>query len=104
MNKVDMNRFVRNITCLCKEKNIYIGDLERELGIAIGSLSRKKKGGSINLNIAYNISKILSASLEELIESDIELELLIARKQEELKVVQYEIEELLKRTEVKDNE
>lgn len=85
MMEINMNRFVDNVRFLCKEKNIELGCLEKNVGIQRGYLSKLRKGNYMRLDVAYNISKILETSLEELIESNIELKKTIEIKQEELK-------------------
>lgn len=84
MDKVNMNRFVKNVKFLCKEKNIKIGVLEKNVGICVGRIARLKQNGSISLNAAYGISKILETSLDDLLETDIELKYLVKKKREEL--------------------
>lgn len=88
-NKIN-DRIVSNIQCLCKIKNIKIGELEKRIGVRIGYFSRKKKQHSaVGLYELLETAEILGVSLDGIINDNTrvyilntELEEIEKRKQE----------------------
>lgn len=88
-NKIN-DRIVSNIQCLCKIKNIKIGELEKRIGVRIGYFSRKKKQYSaVGLYELLETAEILGVSLDGIINDNTrvyilntELEEIEKRKQE----------------------
>jgi len=54
---------LENIKTFAKIKNVQIGQLEKDVGVSPGYLSRKKEGGRIPLSVVEKISKKLDVAL-----------------------------------------
>lgn len=77
--------FAQNVKCICKQKNICIGDLEKQIGISKGYLTRASKyKNAISLWTTYPISKSLETSIDDLLNKDMTIEYRIQELKEEL--------------------
>lgn len=85
-----MGRLHDNLRYLARAKNIKISDLEREMNVSNGYISR---GKGLSLMSVYRASKLLGVSMEYLIEKDYS-------KSERIEAVKTEIERLEKELEV----
>jgi len=64
-------RFAENVVYILKERRIPIGDFETGLDVSIGLLSRISNGcQQMNLPRAYEISKKLDMSIEDILRVD----------------------------------
>lgn len=61
-------RIYENAKALAKMKGIKLSDIEKQIGAAVGYLSRKSRG--LTIEKAYEIARILQVSLTELTEND----------------------------------
>ena len=90
--KMVYNRFFSNIKCVCKEKGIKIGELERSVNISKGYLSRmRKEGKGITLANAYFLAKQIDIPLDDLLNKDISKERRIKELEEELAMLKNEV-------------
>ena len=70
-------KLVKNIKYLVKVKGLKLGDFEKEIGVAVGYLSRSKKEFDIPFSRVMLIAEKLNVSLDYLVNMDV--------RQEELK-------------------
>lgn len=69
----DKNRLMDNINCLIKEKNLRIGEVEAEVGISKGYLSRmsKEENDTIpTVDLIWNLAQKLGTSVDMLVGGD----------------------------------
>lgn len=65
----DSAKMVEKINQLCSENNIKISDLEREVGLSKGNLSRWSKSYPSAIPTLYKIAEILNTSVDYLLDS-----------------------------------
>lgn len=65
----NMIKFVDKVHLLAEQKNISIGKLEKEIGVAPGYFSRviQKNTKSVSLETALRCAKIFECSVEDLL-------------------------------------
>jgi len=76
--------FAENVKYLCKIKKITMQDLEHNIGITKGYVSRISEKKDIGLGKAYMISKLLEVDINDLIEKDMWREARIKELEAEL--------------------
>ena len=80
-----MERFSTNTRYLCKQKGKSIGELEKEIGVSTGYISRlAKTKQAIKLSSAYVTAKILEVSMDDLLSEDLMIVNRIHELEEEL--------------------
>lgn len=89
MTKYSNDMFVNNIRQLAKVKDIRIGTLESIIGVSTGYFSKvEKRNVDIALGTAVKVAKVLGCTLDELVLTDIGLQIEMA----ELKKKKAELE------------
>lgn len=89
MTKYSNDMFVNNIRQLAKAKDIRIGTLESIIGVSTGYFSKvEKRNVDIALGTAVKAAKVLGCTLDELVLTDIGLQIEMA----ELKKKKAELE------------
>lgn len=67
-NKIDVKQVFSNIYFLMEEKDIRVGQLEKELGVSSGYIARTyKDGGKPSIDFLWNVSQILHTHIDILI-------------------------------------
>ena len=102
MTKTYSKTFVENVRTYARARKISIGDIENQIGISKGYLSRLAKGDvSISLELACQIASLFGVSLafflDENLESILEAEKVrakIKKIEDEIQKREIEIEEL----------
>ena len=80
-----LKNFSENARYLCKQKGKSIGELETEIGVSKGYLSRiVNSEKAINLANLYKVSQILETTIDDLISKDMCLEWKIQELEKEL--------------------
>lgn len=80
--------FSRNARYLCKQKGIFIGDLEAEIGVSKGYISRLEKSEkAISLANLYETARILETSIDDLLREDLAIKRRIQELEEELNLL-----------------
>jgi len=80
-----LKNFSENARYLCKQKGKSIGELEKEIGVSKGYLSRiVNSEKAISLANLYKISQILETTIDDLISKDMCLEWKIQELEKEL--------------------
>lgn len=80
-----LKKFSENVRYLCKQKGKSIGELETEIGVSKGYLSRiVNLEKAINLANLYKVSQILETTIDDLISKDMYLEWKIQELEKEL--------------------
>lgn len=75
MNKIDRVKLRDNIIYFASKKGLKIGDIERGMGKPVGTISRwvSNNPDRIPLDVVYHISLLLEVTLDELINTDINI-------------------------------
>lgn len=65
--------FLKNIEAIRKEKNMKLGDMEKEIGVSLGYFSRlgKNKESLPSMDIVLKVSKCLSISVDDLLKTNL---------------------------------
>ena len=87
-------QIIKNAVFLCKVNKKKIGDMEKEIGVSPGYLSRCKGWKTISVDTAMRIAKYLDLTLNDLIYRDIETLFAIEEKQSQIAKLYEEIKEL----------
>ena len=91
MNTKELPRLHTNLKYLAMANGIKIADLEKEMNVSNGYISR---GKGLSLMSVYRASKILNVSMEDLIENNCPKALAITAIQIEIYRLKEELEEL----------
>ncbi len=101
MGEISTKRIATNILVIVRNKNIRVGEFEKELGLCTGYFSRLISGTikNIPVSIIYRASKLLDVTMEDLIIKDYEKILLTAQYKEKIDILEKEIEMLKRKME-----
>ena len=95
MTKTYSKTFARNVKAYTKAKKISIGEIESQIGISRGYISRIANGNpGLILDAAYQISQALGVSLEFLLDENLLFNLKTEKIKTEIRRKEAEIEEL----------
>lgn len=95
MTKTYSKTFAKNVKAYTKAKKISIGEIESQIGISRGSVSRIANGKpGIILDVACQISQALGVSLEFLLDEKLLSNLKAEKVRTEIRKKEAEIEEL----------
>lgn len=83
-----LKRFSVNARYLCKQKNINIGELEKQIGVSKGYLSRLSSSEkAISLGNLYKTAQILETTIDDLLSEDMMIKYRIQELEEELNLL-----------------
>lgn len=95
MTKTYSKTFAKNVKAYTKAKKISIGEIERQIGISRGYVSRIANGKpGILFDVACQISQALGVSLEFLLDENLLFNLKAEKVRTEIRKKEAEIEEL----------
>ena len=102
MNKIDRNKLRNNIIYFGRLKGLKVGDIEMSIGRRLGIISRwkTKQINTIPLDDIYNISLLLDVTIEDLINTDLEMlirEQEINKLEKQVELINNQIKELKRR-------
>lgn len=81
-----------NFNTLISLRGLKRGEVERAIGVSAGYFSRSKYG--VNLTVAYNLSRYLEVSLDDICSKDFYKKLLIKQLEKEKKEIEKKISDL----------
>ena len=83
-----LKRFSANARYLCKQKGMNIGELEEQVGVSKGYLSRLSSSEkAISLVNLYKTAQILGTTIDELLSEDMMIKHRIQELEEELNLL-----------------
>lgn len=90
-NEFDIKTFYNNIYILIKLKKLKVGNVENDIGLPVGYLSRRKRDlKPMPLDKAFSISKYLGYTIDYLCSKDLGIEL----KKKQIMELEEQIERL----------
>ncbi len=86
-------RIATNAKLYCKAMHRNIGDLERDIGVSIGYLSRIKGKAMLPIDKGYAIANWLGVAMDDLVTGKLIKRQRIAELEEELAILKKEVED-----------
>jgi len=90
---------VVNTRFLCSYKGIKLGEIEQEIGVSCGYLSRLKGKKQLSVDKAYKIANLLDVGIDELSSLDLAKKRRIMELKEELASLEKEVDNANRKTE-----
>lgn len=92
INKVIYN----NVKAMAERDGLKLGDVERSAGIPVGSLSRKRKGGAINVLDVFRLADVLKCGYTDILNKDTSLEIEKEKMNARIEEVKAKLQELIR--------
>lgn len=89
---IDKKRLQENIIYFGKLKNLKIGEIEKEIGVRLGLISRwaNKQPKNVSLEVVNNIANLLDVTIDDLINTNVDK----LKKEQEITELKIRLEEL----------
>lgn len=102
MAMIDKKKLQENIIYFGKLKNLKIGEIEKEIGVRLGLISRwaNKQSKNISLEVVNDIANLLDVTIDELINTNVNK----LKKEQEINELKTRIKELSNELEEISNE